>query len=96
MSDVTVSTANSPVTVVFYRALTTTMTVTIGPTTIRLSAALGQHYVVLLPPLIPRDKVSCVFCLTTVPQQHPQSQLPDQAYTSYKMGPSLVCFHFQS
>ena len=87
MSKVTTTT---PATVVCSGESTTTITVTVVPTPVRLTTASGQHDVVLLSPLILRDAVRGVVSLATVPQQEPQSQMPSQAYASYAMGPSQV------
>ena len=59
-------------------------------------AVLHQHYVVLLPQLIPSCIMRGSVGLTTVPQQQqPQSQMPSQVYINYAMGPSQVNFLLQ-
>ena len=68
MSQVTTTTTPAPVTVACSGATTTVTTLTMVPTSIRLAAALGQHDVVLLPQLIPRDIIRGVVGLATVPQ----------------------------
>ena len=62
---------------------------------IGLLATLGQHDVVLPPPLTPRCPGGD-FCLATVSHQQPISTLPPQAYAKYAMGSPQVGFFFQS
>ena len=81
---VTVITTNH-VTVVFSRASTTTMPVTVASTSMELAVSLGQHNLVLLPPLILRDEIRGVLGLASMPQQQPQSHMPSQAYGNYVM-----------
>ena len=64
------------------------------PTLMGLPMTLGQHYVVLPPPLMPRDTKGVV-CLTTVLQQQPQSQMPPQGCSNCAMGHLQVIFSFR-
>ena len=76
MSLVMMTTITPPVTVVCSRASPVTMTVTIAPTCMGLAAS-GQHDVVLLLQVIPKDTLRGSVGLATVPpQQQPQSQMP--------------------
>ena len=70
------TTGTLPVIVVCSTASSTTMDVLMSATSIGLAAALGQHYEVLLPSLIPRDTVRGIVGLATAVQQQPQSQMP--------------------
>ena len=73
MSQVTATTTAPFVTVVCSGAPTTTMTVTIALTCMGLATALGQHFVVLPPPLILKGTMKGIGGLTSVLQQLPQS-----------------------
>ena len=55
MSPATATTTTPSVTAVYYGTSSLIMTVTMAPTLMGLSAALGQHDLVLPPPLILRD-----------------------------------------
>ena len=59
-----------------------------------LPTTLDQHDVILLRPLTPRH-FGGVVALATMPQQHPPSQMPLQAYAIYAMGPPQVGFSFR-
>ena len=83
MSQVTVTTTTLPVKVVWSGALIRIMTDSIDSTSVGLAAALGQHYMVLLPPLIPRVTLRGVVGITTVLQLQLQSKIPYQACASY-------------
>ena len=54
---VAVTASTPPMTIVFSSAFATAMTVTIASTSVGLVGALGWHYVVLPPPLIPRNTI---------------------------------------
>ena len=70
------------------------MNATMAHTAVDL-ATLGQHDIVLLPPLIMRDTLSASIGLATLlQQQQSQAQMPSQAYIHYAMGPSQVSFSF--
>ena len=88
-------TTTQPVTVVCFRTLFITMTGTLAPSPKGLTT-LGQHDVVLLPQVFPRDTLMSSTGLTTLPQQQqPQYQMPSQAYASYAMGPVKVHFLYR-
>ena len=70
MSHVTVTTITPPVTVVCSGAPSITMSVTISPTSVGLTAS-GQNDMVLLPQLILSDTMRVSVGLTTLPQQQP-------------------------
>ena len=73
-------------------ASTRIITMMMASTSMGLAAVL-DHDVDLLLPLIPRDKVSGAIGLTTVQQQQqPESKMPSQAYAYYLMGPPEVSF----
>ena len=59
------------------------------PTLMKLPVTLGQHDVVLPPPLTLKD-TGGVVGLATVPQQQPLSHKPPQASVSYAMEPPQV------
>ena len=59
-----------------------------------LPATLGQHEVVLPPPLMPRGSGG-VIGLASVPQQQPPSLMPFLAYANYAMGFPQVGFFFR-
>ena len=69
-------------------------TVTMAPCLMGLPATLGQHDVVLLPPLTPKHSRGVVV-LATVLQQQPLSQMPLQAYANYAMCPLQAGFSFR-
>ena len=96
MCQVTVTTTTSPVTVSCSSASTTTITVTMAPTFMVLASALGQHDIVLTPPIIPRDTVRGVVDLYIVLHEQPQFQMLSQAYANCAVGPSELSFLFQS
>ena len=87
-------TTNSPVTVVS-SGLSSISSVTMVPSLMGLPATLGQHEVVLLPPLMLRC-TGGVIGLTSVPQQQPPSVIPLLAYANYCYGFSTSRFLFQS
>ena len=68
--------------------------VTIAPSSMGLPTMLGQHDVVLPPPLTPRCS-PCVLGHASVPQQQPASLMPLQACANYAMGSPLVGFFFR-
>ena len=59
-----------------------------------LPTMLGQHNVVLLPPLTPRCSGD-VLGHASVPQQQPPSSKPLQAYANYARGSLYVSFFFR-
>ena len=65
-------------------------------TSVGVAGTLGQHNVVLLLPLIPRDTIRDVVGLNTVPQQQLQSKMLSEACANYAMGPPQVSFLLQS
>ena len=75
ISYVTVTNFTLFVTVMCSGVLNTTVIVTMAPTYVGLAAVSGQHDVVLPPPLIWRDTIRSVVCLTTMSQQQPQYQM---------------------
>ena len=80
MSQVTVTTATLPVTVVCPRALLIPVTATLASTSVS-QITLGQHDMVLPLQLISRGTMRGSAGPTTMLQQHPpQSQMPSQAY----------------
>ena len=84
------------VTVVCSSTLSLLSIVTMAPSLMGLPVTSGQHDVVLLPPLTPRHSGGVVG-LVIVPQQHPPSQRPFQAYANYAKGPpqvGLASHHF--
>ena len=83
-------------TVVCSSAWITTIFVTVAVTSVRWAAAMGQHDVVLPPPLIPMDTIRGVVSLATVPQQQPHSLMYYQAYAHYAKGPPQESFQFQN
>ena len=89
MFQVTTTTITATVTSVCSSTLTTTAGVIMAPTFMKLTAALHQHNVGLLPALMPRDTIRGV-ALTTVPMQQPQSQMPPQADAIYTMGSQVI------
>ena len=94
MSQSTATTTTPHVTVMYSSALAVTITVTMGPTLMGLSATSGQHDLVLLLLVMPRN-TGDVVGLTTLLQQQPQSQMPLQAYATYAMGPPQESFSFR-
>ena len=68
--------------------------VTVAPSLMELPAALGQHEVLLPPPLMLRGTAG-VICLASVPQQQPQSSMPLQNYSNCAMGSPQVGFFFR-
>ena len=69
MSQVTMTTTTSPVTVVCSGAMLITVMVILAPTSVG-QTALGQHDVVLPPQLILRDTLSDSAGLAIMPQHH--------------------------
>ena len=65
-----------------------------APSLMGLPTTLGQHDMVLLPPLIMRCSGG-VLGLASVPQQQPPSLMPLQAYANYAMGSPQVGFFFR-
>ena len=74
--------------------LSSVSSVTMAPSLMGLSATLGQHEVVLPPPLMLRGSEG-VIGLAPVPQQQPPSLMPLLAYASYAMGSPQVGFFFR-
>ena len=68
--------------------------VTMAPSLVGLPTLLGQHDVVLLPPLTPRCSGG-VLGHASVPQQQPPSSMPLQTYTNCAMGSPQVGFFFR-
>ena len=68
MSQATATTTAPPMNVVCFCTSSLMMTLTIAPTLMGLPATSGQHDVVLLPLLMPRDTRDVVG-IATVPQQ---------------------------
>ena len=68
--------------------------VTMALSLMGLPTMLGQHDMVLLPPLTPRCSGG-VLGHATVPQQQPPFLMPLQAYASYAMGSPQVGFFFR-
>ena len=83
-----------PVTVVYSGTLSLTSMVTMAPSLMGHPATLGQHDVVLPPPLTPRHSGGVVGLATEL-QQQPPSQMPLQAYANYAMGLPQVGFSFR-
>ena len=83
-------TATPPVTVVS-SGMSSISSVTVAPSLMQLPTMLGQHDVVLLPPLTPRCSRS-ILGLASVQQQQPPSSVPPQAYANYAMGSPHVGF----
>ena len=77
-------TTTPPVTVVS-SGMSSLSLVTVAPSLMGLPTMLGQHDVVLLPPLTPRCSGG-VLGHASVPQQQPPSLMPLQAYANYAMG----------
>ena len=67
--------------------------VTMAPSMLGLTATLGEHDLVLLPP--PTLSPGGVIGLASVPQQQPPSLVPLQAYANYAMGSPQVGFFFR-
>ena len=82
-----------PVTVVS-SGLSSISSVTMAPSLMGLPATLGQHEVVLPPPLMLRCSGG-VIGLASVPQQQLPSLMPLLAYANYTMGSPLVGFFFR-
>ena len=82
-----------PVTVVS-SGMSSISSVTVAPSLIGLPTMLGQHDVVLPPPLTPRCSGG-ILGLASVPQQQPPSSLPLQAYGNYAMFSPQVGFFFR-
>ena len=80
-----------PVTVIYSSVKVTLRSI---PTFMELAAASGQHDVVQLSALIPRDTTMDVINLITNPQQQSQAQMPSQAYSNYVMDPPQADFSF--
>ena len=68
--------------------------VTMAPSLMGLPTMLGQHDVVLPPPLTPRGSGG-VLGHASVPQQQPPSSMPLQACANYAMGSPQVDFFFR-
>ena len=83
----------TPLVTVVSSVMLSLSTVTIAPSLVGLPTMLGQHDVVLLPPLTPRCSGG-VLGLASVPQQQPPSSMPPQACANYAMGSPQVCFFF--
>ena len=83
-------TTTPPVTVVS-SGMSSLSSVTTDPYLMGLPTMLGQHDVVLPPPMTPRCSGG-VLCHTSVPQQQPPSSMPLQACANYAMGSPQVGF----
>ena len=70
------TTATLPVAVMGTGTSITAVTFAIASTSLGLAAASGQYDVVLLTLLIVMDTVRGIVSFTSVPQQHPQFQMP--------------------
>ena len=68
--------------------------VTMVPSLMGLPTMLGQHDVVLPPPLTPRCSGG-VLDHASLPKQQPPSLMPLQAYANYAMGSPQVGFFFR-
>ena len=86
-------TSTPPVTAVS-SGLSSISSVTMASSLMGLPATLGQHNVVLPPPLMPRYPGG-VIGLDSVPQQQPPSLMPLWAYANYVMGSPQVGFFFR-
>ena len=86
-------TTTPPVTVVS-SGMSSLSTVTVATFLTGLPATVGQHDVVLIPPLILRCSGG-VIGLVSVPQQQPPSSVPLQAYANYAIGSLQVGFFFK-
>ena len=96
MSQVSTSTAMTttpPVTVVS-SDMSFLSSVTMAPSLMGIPTLLGQHDVVLLPPLTPRCSGGFLGH-ASVPQQQPQSSMPLQACANYAMGSPQIGFFFR-
>ena len=96
MSQVSTSTGMTttpPVTVVS-SGMSSLSSVIMALSSMGLPTALGQHNVVLLPPLTPRYSGG-VLGHASVPQQQPPSLMPLQACANYTMGSPWVGFFFR-
>ena len=80
----TAMTTTLPVLVVS-SGLSSISSVTMVPSLVGLPATLGQHEVVLPPPLTPRCPEH-VIGLASVPQQQPPSSMLLQAYANFAVG----------
>ena len=67
--------------------------VTVAPSLMGPPTTLGQHDVILLPPLTPRFSGG-VLGLASMPQQKPPSSMPLQSYANYVMASPQVGFFF--
>ena len=92
VSTSTTITTIPPVTVVS-SGMSSPPLVTMAPSSMGLPTMLGQHDVVLQPPLTPRG-FGGVFGHASVPQQQPPSSVPLQACANYAMGSPQVGFFF--
>ena len=93
MSQVSTSTpitSTPPVTVVS-SGMSSLPLVTTAPSSMGLPTMLGQHDVVLLPPLTPRSFGGHA----SVPQQQPPSSVPLQACANYAVGFPQIVFFFR-
>ena len=93
VSTTTAMTTTPPVTVVS-SGMSSLSSVTMAPSLIGLPTMLGQHDVVLLPPLTPRCSGG-VLGLASMPQQQPPYLMPLQTYAIYAMGSPQIGFFFR-
>ena len=93
VSTSTTMTTTPPVTVVS-SGMSSLSSVTMAPPLMGLPTVLGQHDVVLPPPLTPRGSGGVLGC-ASVPQQQPPSSVPLQACANYAMGSPQVGFFFR-
>ena len=84
----------TPTVMVVSSGLSSVSSVTMAPSLMGLAATLGQHEVVLPPPLMLRGSGG-VIGLASVPQQQPPSSVPLLAYANYAMGSPQVGFFFR-
>ena len=93
VSTTTATTTTPPVTVVS-SGMSYITSVTVAPSLMGLPTTLGQHDVVLLPPLTLRCSGG-VIGHASMPQQQLPSSVPLQAYANYAMGSPQVGFFFR-
>ena len=84
----------TPLAMVVSSGLSSVLSVTVAPSLMVLPATLGQHEVVLPPPLMARGSRG-VIGLASVPQQQTPSSMPLLVYANYAMGSPKVGFFFR-
>ena len=90
----TMATATTPLVTVVSYSMSSLSLVTMAPPLTGLPATLGQHDLVLTPPLTLRC-TGGVIGLASMPQQQPSSLMSLQAYANYAMGSAQVGFFFR-